>query len=76
MDSVTMEQITEIRDLEYWNNATLCTSILKDWKNKRPDNKEISSMLKALGEMHFILQGLEMMLIRETNIFLKSKSKD
>ena len=53
MDSVTMEQITEIRDLEYWNNATLCTSILKDWKNKRPDNKEISSMLKALGEMHF-----------------------
>lgn len=48
-----MEQITEIRDLEYWNNATLCTSILKDWKSKKPHNKEISSMLKALGEMHF-----------------------
>ena len=53
MDSVTMEQITEIRDLEYWSNATLCSDILKDWKNKSPKNKETLTMIKALGEMHF-----------------------
>ena len=53
MDSVTMEQITEIRDLEYWSNATLCSNILKKWKQLKPNNKEILAILKALGEMHF-----------------------
>ena len=53
MDSVTMEQITEIRDLEYWSNATLCSDILNNWKNIKPRNKETLAMLKALGEMHF-----------------------
>tara|TARA_R110000796_G_scaffold134751_1_gene250576 strand:- start:303 stop:590 length:288 start_codon:yes stop_codon:yes gene_type:complete len=53
MDSVTMEQITEIRDLEYWSNATLCSDILNNWKKIKPRNKENLAMLKALGEMHF-----------------------
>tara|TARA_R110000751_G_scaffold74070_1_gene149944 strand:- start:124 stop:411 length:288 start_codon:yes stop_codon:yes gene_type:complete len=53
MDTVTMEQITEIRDLEYWSNATLCSDILNDWKKIKPNNKETLAMLKALGEMHF-----------------------
>lgn len=53
MDTVTMEQITEIRDLEYWSNATLCSDILNNWKKIKPYNKENLAMLKALGEMHF-----------------------
>ena len=53
MDTVTMEQITEIRDLEYWSNATLCSDILNEWKKIKPNNKETLAMLKALGEMHF-----------------------
>jgi len=53
MDSVTMEQITEIRDLEYWSNATLCSDILNEWKKIKPKNEQTLAMLKALGEMHF-----------------------
>jgi len=48
-----MEQITEIRDLEYWTNVRLSSDILKIWKEKKPNNKEISAMIKALQEMNF-----------------------
>ena len=54
-----MDKIQNTHDAEYWNNAHLCSSILRGWHKIKPGNEEIRSVMTALQEMSFYVARLE-----------------
>ena len=54
-----MDKIQNTHDAEYWNNAHLCSSILRGWHKIKPGNEEIRSVMNALQEMSFYVARLK-----------------
>ena len=54
-----MDKIQNTHDAEYWNNAHLCSSILRGWHKIKPNNEEIRSVMTALQEMTFYVARLK-----------------
>lgn len=54
-----MDRIQNIHDATYWNNAHLCSSIMRKWNKIKPENKEIKELMTALREMSFYVARLK-----------------
>ena len=54
-----MDKIQNTHDAEYWNNAHLCSSILRGWHKIKLGNEEIRSVMTALQEMSFYVARLK-----------------
>mgnify|MGYP003631897957 FL=1 len=54
-----MDKIQNTHDAEYWNNAHLCSSILRGWHKIKPNNEETKAVMTALQEMTFYVARLK-----------------
>jgi len=46
-----IDKVTNLKDLEYYNNMQLCSSLVKKWRKLKPNNKELKSFDQNLLEV-------------------------
>lgn len=54
-----MDQIRNLKDLEYYTNMYLSTGLVKKWRDAKPNNPELKKIAKALIEITFYVMNLQ-----------------
>ena len=54
-----MDKIQNIHDAKYWNNAHLCSTLMRKWHKIKPENEDIKEVMTALREMTFYVARLK-----------------
>jgi len=54
-----IDKVTNLKDLEYYNNMELCSSLVKKWLKLKPHNKELKSFSENLFEVTLYVVELQ-----------------
>lgn len=53
-----IDKIQNLKDMEYYANMEVCSSLVKKWRKLKPNNKELKSFEENLLEIAIYVVGL------------------